>query len=254
MAVIDLNSDLGELVGPAGRETDRAILDVVTSANVACGFHAGDRQVMADTVVAAADRGVVVGAHISYRDREGWGRRPMDVQATVLTAQVIEQLEALAEVAQVAGTKVAYVKAHGALYHRITVDPEQARAVLAAMAAHDPALVLLTLPGTVATGMARRAGLGVRTEAFADRAYGPDGHLVDRQVPGAVIEDPEVAAARAVRLATESQVEAIDSSLVKVEARSICVHGDTPGAASMARRIRDGLEAAGVVIAPFAAR
>lgn len=252
MPVIDLNSDLGELEGPWGREMDRAVLDVVTSANVACGFHAGDRQTMAATVQAAIRRGVVVGAHISYRDRHGWGRRPLDLEATVLGAQVIEQLEVLDEVATAAGTRVAYVKAHGTLYHRMAVDPEQAQAVVSAMVAHDPTLVLLTLPGSVAMDLAERAGVAARAEAFADRAYGADGHLVARDVPGAVIEDPEVAAARAVRLATESQVEAVDDSVVRVEARSLCVHGDTPGAAAMARRIWSALEEAGVIIAPFA--
>jgi len=159
MAVIDLNSDLGELAGPSGRESDRAVLEVVTSANVACGFHAGDLQTMADTVRVATRRGVVVGAHVSYRDQQDWGRRPVDLDATELSAQVIEQLQALDEVARAAGTKVAYVKAHGALYHRMAVDTEQAQAVISAMLAHDPSLVLLTLPGSVAMHLAQRAGL-----------------------------------------------------------------------------------------------
>lgn len=253
MAVIDLNSDLGELAGPSGRESDRAVLEVVTSANVACGFHAGDLQTMADTVRVATRRGVVVGAHVSYRDQQDWGRRPVDLDATELSAQVIEQLQALDEVARAAGTKVAYVKAHGALYHRMAVDTKQAQAVISAMLAHDPSLVLLTLPGSVAMHLAQRAGLEARAEAFADRAYRPDGHLVARDVPGAVIQDVDLAAARAVRLATESQVEAVDASMVRVEARSLCVHGDTPGAAGMARRIRSALEDAGVIIAPFVA-
>lgn len=253
MPVIDLNSDLGELEGSSGREMDRAVLDLVTSANVACGFHAGDRRSMAATVQAAARRGVVVGAHISYADRDGWGRRHLDLEAKVLGAQVIEQLEALDEVARAAGARVAYVKAHGGLYHRMTVDPEQAQAVVSAMVAHDPTLVLLTLPGSVAMDLAERAGVAAWAEAFPDRAYGADGHLVARGVPGAVVEDPEVAAARAVRLATASQIEAVDASVVRVKARSLCVHGDTPGAATMARRIRAALREAGVIIAPFAA-
>ncbi|PZS22830.1 MAG: LamB/YcsF family protein [Acidimicrobiales bacterium] len=252
MAVIDLNSDLGELAGPSGREIDRAVLDVVTSANVACGFHAGDRHTMVETVQAAIERGVVVGAHISYRDRQGWGRRPVDLDPTELSAQVTEQLQALDEVSRTAGTKVAYVKAHGALYHRMAVDREQAQAVISAMLAHDQRLVLLTLPGSVALDLAERASLGAWAEAFADRAYDADGQLVSRDLPGAVIEDADLAAARAVRLATQSQVEAIDASVVTVEARSLCVHGDTPGAAEVARRIRHALEEAGVTISAFA--
>lgn len=252
MAVIDLNSDLGELAGPSGREIDRAVLDVVTSANVACGFHAGDRHTMVETVQAAMERGVVVGAHISYRDRQGWGRRPVDLDPTELSAQVTEQLQALDEVSRTAGTKVAYVKAHGALYHRMAVDREQAQAVISAMLAHDQRLVLLTLPGSVALDLAERASLGAWAEAFADRAYDADGQLVSRDLPGAVIEDADLAAARAVRLATQSQVEAVDASVVTVEARSLCVHGDTPGAAEVARRIRHALEEAGVTISAFA--
>jgi UPF0271 protein len=248
---IDLNADLGEAHGDWSSD-DAAMLDVVTSANIACGFHAGDALTMARTVALAAERGVVVGAHLSYLDREGFGRRFIDVDAEELRAQAVYQLGALAGACRVAGARLAYVKPHGALYHAIALDPAQAEAIVGAIVAFDPALLLLGLPDTVATRLAGDVGLRTVVEAFADRAYLPDGSLVPRGEPGAVLHDPEVVAARMVALATSGTVEAVDGTRVPVPAESLCVHGDSPNAVAMARAVRSALEAAGVGIEPFA--
>jgi UPF0271 protein len=241
---IDLNADLGEDCGA----DDEAMLEVVTSANVACGFHAGGGQVMAATVMAAAARGVSVGAHVSYRDREHFGRRRLDVPAEVLAADVGEQLAALASCCGRAGTRVRYVKPHGALYHAITSNREQAAAVVRAIAAFDRSLPLLGLPGTLAVEVARAAGLVTLAEAFADRAYTPDGALVPRDRPGAVLDDPGLVAARMLGLVRTGTIEAIDGTPVTVAADSLCVHGDSPNAVAMARAVRDALTDAGVEV------
>lgn len=250
--MIDLNSDLGEGYGAWTMGDDDAMLAIVSSANVACGFHAGDPLTIRATVDQAAARGVAVGAHVSYPDRVGFGRRPMDVTAAELTADVIYQIGALQGIARAAGTRVSYVKPHGALYNTIATDARQADAVIAAIRQIDPSLVLMGLAGTPILARAQDAGLATVAEAFGDRAYAPDGQLVSRRAPGAVLHDAEAVAARMLRLATEGVIEAIDGSVLRLSADSICVHGDSAGAVGMARRIREALVAGGVTIAPFA--
>lgn len=251
---IDLNSDLGEGYGAWKMGDDAAMLGIVSSANVACGFHAGDPLTILSTVREAAQRGVAIGAHVSYPDRVGFGRRPMDMAPDELIADVIYQIGALQGICTAAGTRVTHVKPHGALYNTIAHDARQADAVIAAIRQIDPALVLMGLAETPVLERARAAGLRVSAEAFADRAYLPDGQLVSRREKGAVLHDPEEVARRMVRLATEGVITAIDGSLLKLHADSICVHGDSAGAVAMALRIREELLAANVLIAPFAGK
>ncbi|MEV0145932.1 5-oxoprolinase subunit PxpA [Nonomuraea sp. NPDC050733] len=250
--VIDLNADLGEGFGIWRLGDDLALLDVVTSANVACGFHAGDPVTIRRTCAAAVDRGVSIGAQVSYRDLAHFGRREMDVEPEELCAEVLYQLAAVDGVARAMGGRVSYVKPHGALYNRIVRDEVQATAVVDAVADYDPSLPLLTLPGSAVHAVAAAAGVSTVTEAFADRAYTPAGALVPRREPGAVVHDVEAVTARAVRMAVEGSVTAVDGSAVPVPARSICVHGDTPDAVRLARAVRDGLLEAGVVLQAFA--
>jgi len=249
---IDLNADLGESFGAWVLGDDEAMLDVVTSANVACGFHAGDATTIRRTVAGAATRGVVVGAQVGYRDLAGFGRRRIDMDAADLTADVLYQLGALEAMCRVAGTRVAYVKPHGALYNTAAVDEVQARAVVDAVAAYDPSLPLLGQPGSVLLRVAESAGLPVVAEAFADRGYAADGRLVPRSHPGALLHDPAEVAERVLRIASEGTLLAVDGTLIAVPARSVCTHGDTPGAVELARAVRARLEAAGVTITPFA--
>ncbi|SHF36524.1 LamB/YcsF family protein [Streptoalloteichus hindustanus] len=253
IAAIDLNADLGEGFGNWRMGDDAALLDVVTSANVACGFHAGDPLTMRRTCQLAAERGVSVGAHVGYRDLAGFGRRFVDVAPEELAADVLYQLGALDACARAAGTRVRYVKPHGALYNTVVHHEEQAAAVVAAVRDFDPALPVLGLPGAVWLRMAAEAGLPVRHEAFADRAYTGDGTLVSRREPGAVLHDPELIAERGLLLATRGEVVAADGAVVRLRADSICVHGDTPGAVEAARRLRAELERAGVRPTAFAA-
>lgn len=249
---IDLNSDVGEGFGVYRLGDDQALLGVVSSANVACGFHAGDPSVMAATVRAAARRGVAVGAHVSYPDRVGFGRRPMVVEPDQLACDVAYQLGALDALARLAGTRVTYVKPHGALYHRVAGSAEAASALVEAMVGYDPSLVLLGPPGSLALAVAAGRGVPVATEAFVDRAYLPDGSLVPRGQAGAVIADVGAAVERALRLAIEHTVVCVDGASVELEAQSLCLHGDTPGAAAMAVAVRDALSEAGVAIRSFA--
>jgi 5-oxoprolinase (ATP-hydrolysing) subunit A len=249
---VDLNSDLGEGYGRWALGDDAAMLEVVTSANVACGFHAGDPATIERTVGTAVERGVAVGAQVSYPDLAGFGRREIDVAPADLTADVLYQLGALEAFAKAAGSRVRYVKPHGALYNRIARDPVQAAAVVEAIRRYDPALPLLTLPGSAAMEAAREAGVPTVAEGFADRAYTGEGRLVSRREPGAVLHDPERVATRAVVMATEGRVETIDGGQVEVEVRSLCVHGDTPGAVDLARAVRAALEEAGVALEAFA--
>jgi UPF0271 protein len=251
MPTIDLNSDLGENVPERIVADDAAMLRVVTSANVACGFHAGSPEGIRETLVEAVAGGVAIGAHPGYRDYEGFGRRELDVDDVTLQAHVEYQLGALGALAASAGGRMAYVKPHGALYNAIARDEDLARVVVAAVRAVDPSVVLLGLAGSIVLDVAERAGLATAAEAFADRAYAPDGRLVSRSDPGAVLHDPVVVAARMVRLAQEGVVEAVDGSAIAVRADSICVHGDSPGAIAMAQATRAALEAAGIEIAPF---
>lgn len=251
MAAIDLNSDLGESFGTWKLGDDDAMLDLVTSANVACGFHAGDPSTLRRVCQSANDRGVKIGAQVSYPDLVGFGRRFIDIDPSELRDAVLYQLGALDGFAQVAGTGVAYVKPHGALYHACVSHPEQAEAVVAAAHEYDPSLAVLGAPGSPLLAVTDAMGMEPVAEAFADRAYLGDGRLVPRTEPGSVLTDPATVAARAVTIATEHVVTAIDGSTVEVRARSICIHGDTPGAVALARAVRAGLEVAGVGIHPF---
>lgn len=252
MSAMDLNSDVGESFGAWTMGDDAAILDSVTSANIACGFHAGDPSHMAATARAAAERGVAVGAHVAYRDLAGFGRRFVDATATELADDVLYQIGALDAMARAAGTRVSYVKPHGALYNTIVHHEVHARAVVDGVRAFSPDLALLLLPGSLALEFAEAAGLRGVSEAFADRGYNPDGTLVSRREPGAVLHDEATVAARMVRLATEGVLEAVDGSLIRPRAQSICLHGDTEGAVRLAAAVRAGLEEAGVEITSFA--
>ncbi|MCM2441785.1 LamB/YcsF family protein [Agrobacterium vitis] len=251
MAAIDLNSDLGESYGAWSMGDDAAMLAVVSSANIACGFHAGDPSGIWKTVKAAAENGVSIGAHVSYPDRVGFGRRDMDVTSEELIADVIYQIGALKGMAAAANTRVTYVKPHGALYNRIANDARQGQAVIDAVKAIDPSLVLMGLAGAPILNLARTSGLSTVAEAFADRAYTPEGQLVSRREAGAVLHDAEKIASRMVQLARQGTLEAIDGSVIKVEAQSICVHGDSPGAVSIAQEIRRRFEAEGIAVQPF---
>jgi len=231
---------------------DEAMLDIVTSANIACGFHAGDPRTILATLEAAAARGVAIGAHVGYRDLAGFGRRFMDVDPSDLRADVLYQVAALAGLCAVVGTRLSYVKPHGALYHAVVRNRGQAEAVARAVSDFDATLVLLGLPGA-GREAAVRLGLETAIEAFADRAYAPDGTLVPRGRPGAVLTDPEAIAERVMRLATAGYVDT-SQGLVAVKADSVCVHGDTPGAVVIARTVRQRLLDAEVTLAPFATR
>ncbi|GAA4880000.1 LamB/YcsF family protein [Serinicoccus chungangensis] len=249
---IDLNADLGESFGTWTLGDDDAMLGVVTSANVACGFHAGDARTLERTVAAAAARGVVVGAQVSYRDLAGFGRRFVDVDPADLEADVLYQVGALEALCRVAGTRVAYVKPHGALYHAVGRHEGQARALVSALTRYDATLPLLHQEGSLVSRLAQEAGVRVVAEAFADRGYRPDGTLVPRSEDGAVLHDPDAVAARMLRLVREGVVEAVDGGDVPVRVASICTHGDSPGAVGMARAVRAALEADGVELAAFA--
>jgi len=252
MSSIDLNADMGESFGAWNMGDDAGLLSSVSSANVACGFHAGDPSHMAATVRAAAARGVAVGAHVAYRDLAGFGRRFVDASPGELADDVLYQIGALDALARAAGTRVSYVKPHGALYNAIVHHEGHARAVVDGVRAFDRGLALLLLPGSLALELAEAAGLrGVR-EAFADRGYRPDGTLVPRGEDGAVLHSETVVVGRMVRLATEGVLEADDGTLLRPAAESICLHGDTEGAVRLAAAVRSGLEAAGVRIESFA--
>ncbi len=250
--VVDLNADLGESFGAWRLGHDDALLTVVTSANIACGFHAGDPLTIRQACASAVTRGVSIGAQVSYRDLAGFGRREMTVPPAELTAEVLYQIAALDGVARAEGGRVSYVKPHGALYNRAAWDPEQAACVADAIRSYDPRLPLLTLAGSEAARAAADAGLAVVAEAFADRAYRDDGTLLPRGEPGAVLSDPGHVAARIVEMVTTGTVETVTGNRVALQPRSVCVHGDTPGAVSLARAVRTALEQAGLTLAAFA--
>ena len=252
MAIIDLNSDVGESFGNWEMGDDAAIFRSVSSANVACGFHAGDPSTIAGTCRDAVAAGVTIGAHVGYRDLAGFGRRFLDCSPTELADDVLYQLGALQALAQAAGARIRYVKPHGALYNTIVHHEAHAQAVVDAVRAFGGDLPLLLLPGSVALAKAAAAGLRGVAEAFADRAYNPDGTLVSRREPGAVLHDTDLVVANMVRLAQTGKITAIDGSIIRVDAESICVHGDTPGSVAMAAAVRAGLESAGVTVRSFA--
>ncbi|MEV2217755.1 5-oxoprolinase subunit PxpA [Streptomyces sp. NPDC050997] len=252
MTSIDLNADLGEGFGRWRLTDDEQLLTVVTSANVACGFHAGDAATMRRVCELAAERGVRIGAQVSYRDLAGFGRRSMDVPPAELAAEVAYQIGALEVFARAAGSRVSYVKPHGALYNRVVHDEEQAGAVVAGVLLADATLPVLGLPGSRLLDLADKAGLPPVTEAFADRAYTDEGTLVPRGRDGAVVTDPEAVVARSVDLARSGKVTAHSGVRIAVRARSLCLHGDTPGAVGLARRVRERLETSGVRVEAFA--
>jgi UPF0271 protein len=250
--MIDLNADLGEGFGRWRLTDDAALLSVVTSANVACGFHAGDPSTMRRVCALAAERGVRIGAQVSYRDLAGFGRRAMEVPAEELAAEVAYQIGALEVFARAAGARVAYVKPHGALYNRVVHDGEQAAAVVEGVLLADAALPVLGLPGSRFLTAAEEAGLPTVTEAFGDRAYTEEGTLVPRGREGAVLTEPDTVVERSLGLAREGEVTALTGRRIPVRARSLCLHGDTPGAVELARRVRARLEEAGVRVEAFA--
>ena len=251
MVAIDVNSDLGESYGVWRLGDDDAMLAIVTSANVACGFHAGDPSVLRAACIRAVECDVAIGAQVSYPDLLGFGRRHLDMSPAELRDAVLYQLGALDAFAQVAGSEIAYVKPHGALYHAAATDPTLARSVVDAAAEYDSSLAILGLPDSELLRAADRAGLEAVAEAFADRAYRPDGGLVPRREAGSVLTDPDEVAQRAVRIAVDNEVVAIDGTIVSVRARSLCVHSDTPGAVELAHAVRSALDAAGVGVYRF---
>ncbi len=249
---VDLNSDLGEAFGPWSMGDDDAMMDVVTSVNVACGGHAGDPATMARTVRAAADRGLGIGAHPGFADKVAFGRRVLPMSTTDIERLVASQVGALAGIAALEGATLRHVKAHGALANLGAREEDVADAIARAVRAVDPSLVLLAIAGTALERAADRAGLPVAREGFADRAYTDDGQLAPRGEPGAVLDDPEEAAARAVAMAEGRGLPLLSGGWRPQDVDSICVHGDSPGAVAMARRTRAALEEAGFTIAPFA--
>jgi 5-oxoprolinase (ATP-hydrolysing) subunit A len=251
VAGIDLNADLGESFGVWRLGDDDAMLAIVTSANVACGFHAGDPAGLLRVCRSAAERGVRIGAQVSYRDLAGFGRRFIDVTAEDLIADVVYQIGALQAIAHASGSAVSYVKPHGALYNTIVTHREQGAAVAEAVSLVDPTLPVLGMAGSAFFDEAGRHGLRTVAEAFADRAYRPDGRLVSRREPGAVLHDPAAIADRVVTMVTSGRVSAIDGSQVVVSVESVCVHGDSPGAVQIATAVRDRLKAAGADIRAF---
>ena len=251
MAGIDLNADLGEGFGVWRLGDDDAMLRIVTSANVACGFHAGDPAGLLRVCRSAAERGVRIGAQVSYRDLAGFGRRFVDVAAEDLVADVVYQIGALQAIAHASGSTVSYVKPHGALYNTIVTHREQAAAVAEAVRVVDAALPVLGLAGSAFFDEAARLDLRTVPEAFADRAYLPDGRLVSRREPGAVLRDPAAIADRVVTMVNSGQVTAIDGTRVPVSVESVCVHGDSPEAVQIATAVRDRLHADGTEIRAF---
>ncbi|WP_028357122.1 LamB/YcsF family protein [Brackiella oedipodis] len=248
---IDLNSDLGEHYGAWRMGHDDLILPIVSSANIACGFHAGDPSNLLQTLQTAQAQQVAVGAHVAYPDLVGFGRRSMQLSYEDLKADVIYQIAALQGLAKVAGTQVRYVKPHGALYNTIAHDAKQAQAVIDGMLALDDELILMALAGSPLIDWAQNAGLKVVAEAFADRNYEDDGRLVSRQHPQAVIHDAKTITERMIGLVKEGGVYSINGKFIPLAAQSICVHGDTEGAVNIAKALRQGLQQAGIRIQAF---
>ena len=243
---IDLNSDVGESIGD-----DEGVMPFVSSANIACGFHAGNPQVMGSTVQLAQRHGVAVGAHPSFQDRDGFGRREMRLDTAELETLVAYQIGALAVVANALGARLSHVKPHGALYNMAARDASMADAIARAVQAVDPSLVLFGLSGSQLVAAGERAGLAVASEVFADRGYRADGSLAPRGTPGAVLTSVAEVARRAVTMATGQGVVSVDGTTIRVKADTICIHGDTPGAAALAQAVRTALTGAGIrVVSP----
>lgn len=251
MHTIDLNSDLGEGYGPWAMGDDAAMLSVVSSANIACGGHAGDPETMYNTCRTAAEHGVVIGAHPSYVDREGFGRRVIPMHPAEIGRMVVAQVGALEAVARMTGTEVRYVKPHGALGNVAAASHDVAAGIIAAVRAAFPTMAILAISGTQLELVARGAGVEVYSEIFADRAYQPDGMLVPRGQPGAVIHDAGQAAQRLLDFVEHGRMAVVGGQPIPLAAHSVCVHGDTPGAVDMARHIRAELIEAGLALGPF---
>lgn len=241
--IIDLNADLGE-----GAATDAALLAVITSANIACGGHAGDEASMRQAVRGALARGVGIGAHPSYPDREGFGRRPVAVPRDVLVDALARQIDALRTIAQLEGGAVVHVKAHGALYNAAVDDPVVARAIGEAVRQVDPRLLVVVLAGSPMVEAFRKLGLAVAQEAFIDRGYTREGRLVPRERADALVTDPVEAAGRALRMVRDGAVRSVDGTEIVVRPRTLCVHADTPGSPRIAAAAREALESAGVAV------
>jgi UPF0271 protein len=249
---LDLNADVGESFGAYAIGSDAALMASITSANIAAGFHGGDPSVLRATIRLAKANGVAIGAHPGFPDLVGFGRRDMRVSPSEAEDFVLYQIAAVAGVAAAEGVRLQHVKAHGALYNMAARDAQLAAAIARATAAFDSRLILFGPPDSELLNAGRHAGLSVAVEAFADRAYQPDGSLVPRHLPGAVVHEIEEVVARAVRLATTGSVIAIDGSSMALEVDTLCVHGDTPNAALIATRLRAGLEEAGVTVTGLA--
>ena len=245
---IDINSDLGESFGAYSIGHDAGLMKAITSANVAAGFHAGDPSVLRDTIRLAKANNVAVGAHPGFPDLVGFGRRELNVTPREAEDMVLYQVAAVAGVAAAEGVRVQHVKPHGALFNMAVRNADLSAAIARAVASFDRTLILFGLPGSEILNAGRAAGLRVAAEVFADRAYEPDGSLASRRKPGSVIHDADAVVARAVRMAKEHIVVAVDGSVVPLEADTICVHGDTPGSDALAAKIRAGLEAAGITV------
>lgn len=249
---VDLNADLGEGFGELRRAADERLLDLVSSANIACGFHAGDAVTMRDTVRAATDRSVTIGAHPSYPDIPGFGRRELGLSPKQIKRHVEYQLRSLLDVCGAVGARLSYVKPHGALYNRAAWDPTAADAIVSAIINVERSLILLGLAGSEMAKAAERAQLPFASEAFIDRAYRPNGTLVPRSEPNAVLHDVQEAIDRALTLVRMNSIAANDGSVVRIVAQSLCVHGDNPESPAMLAALRSRLETGGVSITPFA--
>lgn len=252
MPQIDLNADLGEGFGIYRIPAEAEVLPLVSSANIACGAHAGDPVVMRETVARAVAAGAVIGAHPGYPDREGFGRRELGASPEEIAAMLITQVGALAAVCAAHGTRLRYVKPHGALYNRAATDPATARALAGAVLAVDPSLMVLGLDGSLMLREAEEAGLVTVREAFVDRAYRADGTLLPRSQPGAVLTDPTLVAERALRMLEDHHVVAVDGTRHLLRPQSLCTHGDGANPAALLQAVRARLTAGGWTIAPFA--
>jgi len=251
---MDINSDMGESFGAYKLGLDEEVIKYITSANIACGYHAGDPLVMERTISLAKDHGVSVGAHPSFPDLMGFGRRSIDATLPEIKGYVIYQIGALQAFAKAQGLRVEHVKAHGALYLMAVEDEKISEALVEAVASVDKDLIFVALAGSKGEKMTKigeKIGLRVAYEAFPDRAYTPEGTLVSRRQPGAVIKDPDVVAQRALMMAKEGKVVAIDGTEIPLQAETLCVHGDTPGAVNLVKNIRETLTEAGVEVIPL---
>lgn len=253
MVAVDLNSDMGESFGVYKMGDDAAMLKIVSTANVACGFHAGDPLIMYETVAIAKANGVAIGAHPSFRDLWGFGRRPIHGERPDdVMKEIVYQIGALQGIATAAGHRVTHVKTHGSLGNMVAVDEDLAMAVARATKAVDPNLILMVMPGNQLERAGERLGLAMVREVYADRTYDDDGNLTSRKLPGAVIHDAALAAERVLRMVETGRITAVSGKLIPVAIDTICVHGDNPAAVEMARAIRQRLEASGVTVRPFA--